>query len=341
VSDMATHGASVGRGEEGSLSTARPIVVVGLPRSGTTWTHNALVRAAGVVKVGEPDNEDKHPAAIHAKRRLGRYPVLAPGDDDRDYRRLWEWILSGGPEGRRDRLARFILRPGLNDRIYEGRRDVVTWLGGTLARRPVPGFHRPAEPGRVVAKSIHLQLALDWLVSNFDVDVLVLFRHPASVLASWMEVNLKDGRNSTLETRPDVRRRYVERWGVPLPGPDPLERMCWRIGLLLAALEESVEGHPEWRKWTHEQLCDDPAAEFRRLFDDLDLTWTDAAQRYLKKKNTPGTGFQLKRVASELSDSWHQRLDDRHLEVLRSTLALFPIRAWTDKDFERGAGAEL
>lgn len=309
-------------GNDQSLTSARPIVIVGLPRSGTTWTQEVLGRAAGAHRVSEPDNEDKHPAAIHAKRRLGRYPVLRPGDDDRDYRQLWEWIMSGAPEGYRNRLAHKILGPGLESRIYDGNTDLVTWFGGLVARRPRAAT---SPSGRIVAKSIHLQLALEWLVSGFDVDVLVLFRHPANVLASWMEVDLKDGRNSTLETRADVRREYIDRWGVPLPGPDPLERMCWRIGLLLAALEESVGRHPEWHHRTHERLCDDPPAEFRRLFDDLGLTWTTEAEEYLKAKNTPGTGFQLKRVASELSGSWRDRLDDHHLEVLYKTLALFPI----------------
>jgi Sulfotransferase family len=338
VASAGAHGGTVGRGEERTLSTARPIVIVGLPRSGTTWTSEVLGRAGGVMRISEPDNEDKHPAAIHAKRRVGRYPVLGPTDDDRDYRRLWEWILSGAPEGRRDRFAHLILKHGLESRIYEGRHDLTTWLGGTVARSHRPA---PAARGRVVSKSIHLQLAVEWLVSAFDVEVLVLFRHPANVLASWMEVNLKDGRNTTLETRADVRRRYVDRWGVPLPGPDPLERMCWRIGLLLAALEESAGRHPEWHRRGHERLCDDPAAEFRQLYDELGLTWTATAANYLEEKNAPGTGFQLKRVASELSDSWRDRLDDRHLDVLRQTLSLFPISMWTDRDFERGAGAEL
>lgn len=322
-------------GDEGSLNTARPIVIAGLPRSGTSWTVGVLGRADGVLRISESDNEDKHPTAIHAKRKLGRYPAIGLGEDDGDYRRLWQWILSGAPEGQRDRLANFILRHGHDTRLYEGRRDAVTWLGGIVARN-----HRPAAsaPGRVVTKSVHLELALEWLVSTFDVEVLVLFRHPASVLASWIELDLKEGRNSTLETRPDIRRRYVDRWGVPLPGPDPIERVCWRIGLLLAALEESTARHPEWHRRDHEQLCQDPDTEFRKLYDELGLTWTAEADTFLRERNIPGTRFQLKRVASELSDSWRDRLDDRHLEVLRRTLALFPITSWTD--FERGAGAE-
>ncbi|MBV8463315.1 MAG: hypothetical protein JO368_08480, partial [Acidimicrobiales bacterium] len=87
--------------------------------------------------------------------------------------------------------------------------------------------------------------------------------------------------------------------------------------------------------------CAAPAAEFRQLFDEMGLTWTPESEGYLEEKNTPGTGFQLKRVASEMSDSWRQRLDDHQLEVLRDTLAKFPIAMWTDRDFDRGAGAEL
>ncbi|MBV8463423.1 MAG: hypothetical protein JO368_09020, partial [Acidimicrobiales bacterium] len=160
-------------------------MIAGLPRSGTTWTQEVMVRATGVVKVGEPDNEDKHPASIYAKRKLGRYPVLAPGEDDRDYRHLWEWILGGAREDQRDRLALAILKSGSDQRIHDGRHDPRAWLAGRVARG-----HQPAEtpPGRVVTKSIHLQLALEWVAANFDVDMLVLFRHPANVLASWIEV---------------------------------------------------------------------------------------------------------------------------------------------------------
>ncbi len=319
------------------MSTARPILIAGLPRSGTTWTQEVLARADGIVKVAEPDNEDKHPASIRAKRRLGRYPVLAPGEDDRDYRRLWEWIVSGAPEGQRDRFAHFVLKQGSERRLHDGQRDPRAWLAGELARG-----HRPAgvPRGRVVAKSIHLQLAVEWVATNFDVDVLVLSRHPANVLASWMEVKLKDGRNATLETRPEVRRRYVDRWGVPPPGPDPVERMSWRIGLLLAALEEAAARHPEWHQRTHERLCEDPSGEFRQLYDELGLDWTEQAGHYLEEKNAPGTGFQLKRVASEISDSWRQRLDDRQLDILRTTLAKFPVTTWTDSDFDRERGAD-
>jgi hypothetical protein len=291
-----------------------------------------LATSPGTARLLEPDNEDKYPAAIHAKHRLGRYPVLAPGQPSHPYRALWAWILAGGRDSWRARQARRILSPGAATRIFDGSMDLTTWTASTLARDPRPGT---PVPGRVIAKSTHAQLSIEWIDAEFDITPLVLFRHPASVLASWMEVDLKDSRNATLESRPEVRTRYADRWGVPLPGDDPVEQMSWRIGLLTAALEEAVDRNPHWQVRTHEELCTDSVATFRTLFAELGLEWDDATEQYLVANDTPGDGFSTTRVAAEVVDSWQRRLDDAQLATLRRVLATFPITTWSDADFER------
>jgi hypothetical protein len=311
----------------------RPIVIVGLPRSGTTWTLRALGQAEQVLTVLEPDNEDKQPAAIRAKRRVGRYPVLDPGQASPQYQRLWEWIFAGAPEGQRSLLARRMLGPGAVERIHDGRFDPVTWLAGGIAGWPPPTEDAPR--GRVVAKSIHAQLSIEWLADRFDVEVVLLLRHPANVLASWLELHLKDARNTTLENDAEIRTRFLEPWGIDLPGPDPVEQMSWRIGLLTAVLEDAAARHPEWPVRIHEQLCLDPIAEFQQLYGDLGLPWGPASEDFLRTHNAPGTGFAVHRIASEVSDSWRRRLDDRQLETLRRVLGRFPISTWSDQDFER------
>jgi hypothetical protein len=312
-------------------TTKQAIVIAGLPRSGTTWTMRALGTSPGVTRLNEPDNEDKFPAAIHAKHHLGRYPSLVPGQQARSYRNLWLWILDGAREGRREQWARKILGPGAANRIFEGDLDLTTRLAATLARDPKP----KGNPTRVVAKSIHAQLSIEWIAAEFPITPLILLRHPANVLASWMDLRLKDGRNSTLESRPEVQARYTERWDVPPPSDDPVEKMCWRIGLLIAALEEALAHNPTWHMRTHEQLCTDSVATFRTLFDDLGLEWSDATEKFLVDNDTPGEGFETQRVAADLSESWKRRLDDAQLATLRRVLGWFPITTWSDADFER------
>jgi len=318
------------------MTVDRPIVIVGLPRSGTTWTLRALGHAERVIDILEPDNEDKQPTAISAKHRVGRYPVLRPGQESLDYRRLWEWIFAGAPEGRRSLLARRMLGPGFVNRIHDGRFDPVARLAGAIAGRPPPSTGAiSAERRRVVAKSIHAQLSVEWLADEFDIDVVLLLRHPANVLASWLELNLKDSRNTTLENSAAIRARYLEPWGVPPPGPEPIERMSWRIALLTAVIEDASTRHPDWLVRVHEQLCVDPAVEFKRLYDDLGLEWTPSSEEFLRTRNSPGSGFTVNRIAAEVSDSWRRRLDDRQLATVRDVVSRFPIATWSDHDFER------
>ena len=291
-----------------------------------------LGTSPGTIKTLEPDHEEKYAAAIHAKRKLGRYPSLEPGQPAAAYRTLWKWILAGGQENWRSIQARRLLGHRYETRLFDGKMDLTTVVASTLARNP-----RPSKEGhgRVIAKSIHAPMALEWLDREFDITPLILLRHPGSVLASWMELNLREGLYDTLESRPDIRARYLDRWDVPPPGPHPVEKLSWRIGLLVAVLEEVLARNPTWQMRTHEQLCTHSESTFKTLFAVLGLEWSDATSEYLVRNNIPGDGFQTWRVASDVVGSWQTRLDDDQLATLRRTLDRFPITTWSEADFER------
>src|SRR3954470_8181444 len=73
------------------------ILVVGTPRSGTSWVGQALAAAQGAREVGEPDNEDNFPYAIKAKAGLGRFPVVPAGSRGPPASAaLWEGAFAGG-----------------------------------------------------------------------------------------------------------------------------------------------------------------------------------------------------------------------------------------------------
>src|SRR3954447_17188165 len=83
------------------------VLLVGLPRSGTTWTTATLKRTEGVVDIQEPDNHAHTPCAMRAKRGLGTFPYLEAGDEAPAYERLWQLAFEGAPrpEGPRMDLA--------------------------------------------------------------------------------------------------------------------------------------------------------------------------------------------------------------------------------------------
>lgn len=318
-------------------SARRPIVLAGLPRCGSTWTKEVLERDPSVVSLMEPDSEGHRGSAIWAKRALGRYPVLAPGDGGGRYRRLWSWILEGVPEGARLRLADRIINatpPGQRNRYLRGEGSLKMSAAGVLGSEP-PRTEPRTGGGRLLVKTVHAPLSLEWIAAEFDIDVVVVVRHPGSILASWLDLDFID-RYVAFETRPEIRR-LASSWDVPLPGPDPLEGTVWRIGLLATALEKAVDRHPSWVVRTHEQLCSEPTAEFRRLFGDLGLTWTTEVETYLRENDRDGRGFRTQRRAADLPDDWKRRLDGRQKETLKRVLSVFPLSRWSADDLAEGA----
>jgi hypothetical protein len=311
-----------------------PLLLVGVPRAGTTWTTHVLEASGSLYSVLEPDNESRSAPAIRGKRRTGRFPVLQPGDLDDDYHRLWSWILNGAPRnGRVDAAGKILrtVRPRGRRRYYQGRSSSVMHLAGWV------GAHPPMEPApelaarRLFVKTVFLPLAVEWVTNEVDADVLVLLRHPGNILASWMtlDLNLEFTR---LDDHPTIRRRIEEKQ-IPPPGTDPLDRMIWHIGVLNASLEEAAARHPKWLVRVHEDLCVDPEAKFRRLFEDLGLGWNDHVDEYLARSNQPGEGFRTRRVASDQPGAWKTRLDPDQIEALQRVLAPFPLSTWAEKDF--------
>ena len=322
----------------GPTGTGRPIVIAGLPRSGSTWTMEVIECDPSLRSIMEPDSERHRAPAIWAKQPTGRFPVLVPGDRSDRYHLLWSWVFDGVPEGPRLRLADKILR-GVGQQeensFLRGKGSLKMTLAGQLGRHPrwSPSAH--GDGRRLLIKTVHAPLSIEWLAAEFDIEVAVVLRHPGSVLASWLALDFVD-QYVAFEDKPGVRQ-LAARWDVPLPGPDQLERTIWRIGLLTTALEQAVASHPTWVVRTHEELCTDPVAEFRRLYADLDLAWNDGAEAHLAANDRTGKGFRTQRLASELPDNWKRRLTADQISRMRRVLKPFPLERWSDQDFTADA----
>ena len=329
----------------------RPVLVVGLPRSGTTWTAQLLAHAPGWRSVLEPDNEKTSVVALGAKRGLGRFPALSPGDGAEAYRGMWAWAFAGSPVGLGLRIGDRLFRSASSRqreaaasghvvprlRLASAAATAATRTGRAASRSGVSDPPLGSGP-RVIVKSVHAPLAVEWVADNFDIDVLVVLRHPANVLASWLELDLPD-RDRGLDHRAAVQERYVRRWNLPAPGTGPLERVVWQLGLLTVSLEEAAARHPRWLVRVHEELCVDPPAEFRRLFADLGLEWSDVVDDALEAGDRPGQGFTLQRRAVEAPDAWRSRLGPTELASLRRVLGAFPLQHWSADDMPGDACA--
>jgi hypothetical protein len=299
------------------------VLVVGVPRSGSTWAAGVLGRTPGAVYVHEPDG-DHDPFAFRARRGHAVSPMLAPGDRAPDLERLWGGVFAGGAPSRAPaaRLARFLYaRTSVDERW-------AVWLGG----RPSPALRvasmlaapRTAVAGarHVVAKSVRAELCAEWIAERFDPHVLVIERDPMNVLASWIELDYLGDRREMLSVAPYARNR----WGIEPPGPDTsrLEWQAFYFGVLSGALRDAADRHPEWTRVSHEDLCVDTVARFRKLASDLGLEWGEEVERFVVDSDRAGSGYETRRRAADQPDRWRERLEPAQVETIRRVLARFP-----------------
>jgi sulfotransferase family protein len=305
----------------------RPVLVAGAPRSGTTWIGTVLSLADGACSVHEPDNAAHDPFALRASIGLGRFPILNKGDDaPAEYEELWSRAFAGF--GHRPRpqwaAAKVLLRrtPRQEFRAaFDEGEPVVSARLRAVSRLAAPRAATPAGQ-RAVVKSVHGTLALSWLTEKFSPQVVIVMRHPLNVVASYLELGWQD---AGLHTQMDALRHGLGVTVPPLPSDASLvARVAWQTGLFASVFTALADRHPGWQLVTHEELCRNPHENFRRLYENLRLTWTTAADDFLELSNRPGTGIKTNRITKDQPGRWRHRLTYSQVEEVRRVLGLFP-----------------
>jgi len=282
------------------------VLVIGAPRSGTTWVAQALGRSRDTRYVHEPDG-DHEVYALKAKLGRNGQIVLRPGDDAERYKKLWAGAWAGGRRSRspRARLARRAFgATRMRERNAALRGEALsTRLRVALALAAPLG---PEPTRNVVAKSVHACLAAEWIDSEFSPRVVVVERHPLNVLSSWKQYS----HGSSPWMAAELATYAKEAWDLELPfdTESRFARQVMSLGVLLGALHEASTRRPDWLLVGHEALCVDPEPRFRALTAELGLDYSDETAQYLRDSNQPGEGYATKRITSTLPSKWMRDL---------------------------------
>jgi hypothetical protein len=311
------------------------ILIVGVPRSGTTWFGRVLAATEDTEYLGEPDNPLKSPFALRTSRRLGmgHYPFLTAQAASPEYERLWACALGLAHAGGLGRLRRRAsgrlfdhfsphqLRAAVQSDTLALPLRIVEWLA---APDEASGSSR-----NLVVKSVYAPLTVEWLANHFPLRIAVVLRNPLSILSSWAELKwLGRPGNDVLDEVDDwIQEELVRRWSIPHPpmGAPVMARAAWMVAAFTCALTDAAARNPDWTVVTHEDLCEAPSERYPTVASALGLTWGVRADGVLADMNRPGEGLRPFRVASDLADVWRRRLSAEQVEEARSVLDQFPL----------------
>lgn len=253
-----------------------PLLVTGLPRSGTSWVGKMLEASGEVVYVNEPLNP-RHPPGhspgVLNARVAHRYQYICADNEQ-------PWVRAFGD------TVRLKYHFGAELRQNRGPYDLArmakygwAFANGRLRRR------------RALLDDPFAVLSAAWLAERVGCQAVVLVRDPVSFVGSWRKLGWTAHLHELLE-QPlllrDLLGPHVEEMRALSGSEDWLAKnaLLWRLTYdVVDRWRRTVPGLAVWR---YEDLARDPEQRFGELYGTLGLTWGGAARERVAEATRSG-----------------------------------------------------
>jgi hypothetical protein len=290
----------------------RPILVTGMPRSGTTWVGRVLCAGNGAGYLDEPFNLATSPGTIRVPVDHW-YPYVTAENEGEIVGALEPLLRFEYPLGRELRRCR---------RYIELLHTVKMW------RSFVRGRGR-----RPLVKEPHAVFSAEWFARRLASDVVVTVRHPAAVVSSWKRLDWSFDFANLLGQAALVRdvlgpfRSDMER------ALEPCHDLVDRVALLWHVVYRTVAGYrerfPAFHIVRQEDLSREPMEGYRALYEALGLPLTREAENAIaaassaaNPKETSVEDPHETRLDSRANlTSWKRRLSDDEVDRIRNVTA--------------------
>jgi hypothetical protein len=300
------------------MHCAPPLLLVAVPRSGSTWLAENLACATERLLVMEPDDAYRWPEALRAKRGLGDYPNASVARSSAPFRELWRLALKEPQRFSTKRndaeMAALLNQPvAVTHSVVGGHRlDGAEQIeGDSQARLCWP-------KNDLVVKTVNASLCADVIAGWLGAQVIVLFRDLRKVISSWTMITGFEPEDLHLD--PWLRRHVLN--GIDIGQPRTrLERIALTVAIMDRSLREMARRNG-WRTVRHEDLVENPHEATVELIASLGLKCDDAVHELIKARQAPGSGFETKRSNAQLRE-WEARLTDTQWAEVGTMLSRF------------------
>jgi hypothetical protein len=284
-------------------SGQEPVVVTGIPRSGTSWVGKLLQASGELTYINEALNPShppgRSPGVLRATVGHAYQYITAANEDDwlEPFRDTFRLRYHVGAELQRNRSLYDLARMAK----YAG-----SFLAGRLRGR------------RPLLDDPYAMLASEWLARRHDCRVIVLVRDPAAIVSSWKRLGWTADLGALLgqpllmrDWFDPFRREMAAAVATPedLPGRVGL---LWRLLYLVAA--EYERRCPRLWIIRYEDLAGDPLSAFAGLYATLGLRFGERARRAVVRSTTGSLEGQAHRwslVRGGLSKTGYRPMDSR------------------------------
>jgi Sulfotransferase domain len=299
-----------------------PILLTGMPRSGTTWVARILTASGEVGHINEPFNLAVSPGTLRVPAEHW-YAYVTTQTEDRYLPVLARVLDFEYPLLRELRRCR-------------SRTDLLHTLKWWRDFRRSRG-RRP------LVKEPHAVFSAAWFVERLGSEVVVMVREPLAVVSSWKRLGWSFDFTNLLE-QPALMRDWLGPFEAEMTAAlSPARDLVDRVALLWRVIYSVVadERFPAVRLVRHEDLSRHPVRGYAELYEAFGLTFTDTVAEAVEASSSSENPAEtsLERPHDTQIDSranlqnWRHRLSADEIARIRAvteeTAALYyPELVW-------------
>ena len=283
-------------------------LILGSPRSGTTWLAKIFDSHPDLLYLHEPDT------VVRSKSYLP--PYIEDGDLEAlqsAARQYCERMVSA-------RTIKTVGSTPIFNKTYRGfganlshslmlmslkLAAKLSVFGKTISSLNIPDLARSQVPlDKVVVKSVSGHGYAKLLASALrGTKIVIIVRDPRGHVASVLR-GIKARRfEGKVQATKDwgiyedlARTKQAKQYGIDFAAfraMDDVERLAWRWALTNEKLIQEFSGYPGAKLILYEDLCHAPLKEAHDIFDFFGLGWPDQTEEFLKKSQKPRGGSKL------------------------------------------------
>jgi hypothetical protein len=292
------------------MASIKPILVTGSHRSGTTWVGKMIASSPSVGYIQEPFFPDRRPGICGVT-----FPHTFAYVSDENGAAFYDHLKA---------TLSFQFQYGAALAALKTPRDVAIMLKyGTeflfsRTRRAIPLVKDPVAV-----------FSTEWLAKSYDMNVIVMIRHPAAFASSIRRLNWRHDFSIFLQ-QPLLMRDHLSAFEAEIMEFVKSERDILDHAALLWKLIYSIvlkykSAHAEWIFLRHEDIASDPLIHFASVFKKLDLDFSPHVQNVIEdysnaaNSSNPRKGSSRfgKRNSKALIQNWKAELTVAEITYLR------------------------
>lgn len=294
------------------------ILVTGAHRSGSTWVGKMIALSGKVGYVHEPFNRN---SGISSELFKNWFTYICEENEGKYKKRIEDYISFKYPLGRKLRSSKSIRDVARSFRDF----SKFSW-NRVLRKRPL------------VKDPISI-FSANWLYQTFDMNVIVMIRHPAAFAGSIKKAGWRSGMKNFLRQSLLIEH-HLEEFKDEIYRHNNNELDYVDEAILLWNMIHSViltyrkQYKEDWLFVRHEDISMDPVRYFSDIYEYLGLEFTDSIKNKIEEfSNNDDNAHKLKRNSKANIYSWENRLTAEEIERIRKKTEKYSSEFYSENDW--------